>query len=309
MYVGIDFLIGEGRDPYVVDVNLGLPGGASEFDLTHRVFRGARSGVFARIEALSRRAHGSGFGRYLDSLTFLPALKAFKLWMDGQGPFPDDFHPMLRLEDKWVQYRVLSPIVPMPDTRPLGYPVPAGAYALAAREPGAVLKRRLGRGGRGFALVDGSTDLAAAVLERRPYGALLQERIDSKAGHWTFSLRAVAFAGEFVCAYANLARRPASNHAVLAFVTRGTALEVRPPEFEAVRFEERSWEARTWFGDREPAYLRHNLYEDEVARAAFVVPGPVLDRIEELAVRVERTYEGLDASRLPRAWFEEVRPG
>ena len=99
MYLGIDFLVTPAGDPLVVDVNVGLPGGAHEYDLTHRVRWGKPSGVFERIEALSRRAYGAPFSSYLDSLPFLAALKPFKLWMDGQGPPPADLHPALRLED------------------------------------------------------------------------------------------------------------------------------------------------------------------------------------------------------------------
>jgi hypothetical protein len=306
MYLGIDFLIGEGLDPYVVDVNVGLPGGAQEYDLTHRVFRGTPSDVFSRIEACSKRVYGLAFKDYLRSLAFIPGLKLFKLWMDGEGPFPADCHPALRLEDKWVQYQVLSPVVPMPETLTLGPSVPAVAFDLLARGRRLVLKRRLGRGGRGLSLIGNPDRLAEAAREPRPYGTILQEHIDSKAGPYTLSVRAVAFGGEFICAYASLALRPYSNHGILAFVTEGERLGLSPTEFETERFDERSWEAGIWFGEGEPAYLRHNLYEDEVARAAVVLPSPLAARLEALAVRIERVYEGLDMARLPRAWFEEA---
>ena len=66
-----------------------------------------------------------------------------------------------------------------------------------------------------------------------------------------------------------------------------------------------SWEAKLWFGDREPAYLTHNLYEDEVAAAALIVPQPLFCLPQQIAVRIERFYEGLDFAALPRACFED----
>jgi hypothetical protein len=137
-----------------------------------------------------------------------------------------------------------------------------------------------------------------------PYGALLQEHIDSRVDGHAFSLRSVAFAGEWICLYANLAPRPPSNHGVLAYVAEWDGPRLSAAVFDTVRFDERSWEAAIWFGRDEPAYLRHNLYEDEVARAAVLLPGPLLREVRELSVRVERLYEGLDPGALPEAWFE-----
>ncbi len=38
----------------VIEVNVGLPGGAEEYDRAHRVFCGGPSGVFAAIEETSK---------------------------------------------------------------------------------------------------------------------------------------------------------------------------------------------------------------------------------------------------------------
>jgi hypothetical protein len=116
MYLGIDFLIAPSGDPFVVDINTGLPGGAQEIDLAHRVLRGRPSGIFETIESISRRVYGLGFKDYLESLPFMAGLKPFKLWLDGQGPFPESVHPGLRLEDKWIQYGLINPQAPMPKT-------------------------------------------------------------------------------------------------------------------------------------------------------------------------------------------------
>lgn len=302
MYLGIDILVSPDRTPYVVEVNVGLPGGAEEHDRVHRVHVGGPSGVFARIEEISRRVYGLPFEGYLGSLPFLPALKAFKLWMDGQGPLPAELHPALRLEDKWVQYQILNRLVPMPETIVFDPSALEPAGAMLAKWGRLALKRRLGRGGRGFRMIRRFEDLATAAPGQP---ALLQRHVASRVEGYTFSIRALAFGGEFVCAYANLARREHSNHGLLAYVSEGASFGLSSREFSTERFDERSWEAKLWFGDIEPAYLRHNLYEDEVATASFLLPPPVLAMIKDMAVKIERIYDGLDFSSLPSACFEE----
>jgi hypothetical protein len=308
MYIGLDFLVDQALKPYLIEVNVGLPGGAQEIDLTHLVRRGTPSGVFARIETCSRRVYGMAFRDYLHSLPFVADLKPFKLWLDGQGPFPASLHPALRLEDKAVQYRILAPLALMPESLVADSEDPAGAAEFLRRHGRLVLKRRLGRGGRGLTVIDNPDDLAAALGNiSAPYGGLLQEYIESKVGPLSFSVRAVAFGGEFIGMYANLARRAVSNHGVLACVEEGPGRALAADQFQTVTFNQRSWEAEIWFGGAEPAYLRHNLYEDEVARTALLLPADVLAEIKALSVRVERFYEGLDFAALPPAWSERIR--
>ncbi len=304
MYVGIDFLIAPDLRPYVVEVNVGLPGGAQEHDLTCRVHTGRPSDVFRRIEETSRDVYGKPFRDYLDSLPWLESLKPFKLWMDGRGPLPGTFHPGLRLEDKWVQYQVLSPLVPMPETGVFGPADGPEAERFLARKSRLVEKRRLGRGGRDFRLIEGPEDLFRGRETSGDYGRLLQEWIDSRVGPYVFSLRSVAFGGRPICLYANLAFRPFSNHGVLAFVDSGDRLGLSEEKFETRHFDQRSWEAKIWFDRDEPDYLRHNLYEDEVATAALVLPSDVIASVREISVRIERIYESLDVSALPPAHFE-----
>jgi hypothetical protein len=305
VYLGIDFLIGPGLQLYVTEVNVGLPGGAEEHDRAHRVRHGRPSGIFARIEEISRRVYGRPFADYLGSLPFLPALKAFKLWMDGRGPLPAEFHPALRLEDKWVQYQVLSRVVPMPETAVFDPESLGTASARLANRGCLVLKRRLGRGGRGFRIIRRLEDLPAVAAGPPGPSQLLQEYIDSRVGGFAFSIRAVAFGGEFVCAYANLARREHSNHGILTLVVEGESFGLSDPDFRTERFDERSWEAKLWFGESEPAYLRHNLYEDTVASAPVLLPRPLLAALAGTAAKIERVYEALDFSALPAAVFEE----
>jgi hypothetical protein len=303
VYLGIDFLIGPGLEAYVVEVNVGLPGGAHEYDLTCRVHAGGPSDVFRRIEDISLDRYGAPFADYLASRPWLAGLKAFKLWMDGQGAFPGAVHPLLRLEDKWVQHSILSSRVRMPETIVFDPSNRDAAERFLARKGRVVAKRRLGRGGRDFRLIDGPEDLPAG--NPGPYGLLLQERIASRVGPYAMSLRSVAFGGEHVCWYANLAPRPNSNHGILAYVEAGGAFGLSGgPPLKTHLFDERSWEAKIWFGDREPPYLRHNLHEEEVAEEALVIPAAVLDDVKDSSLRIERYYENLDPAALPPALFD-----
>ena len=146
MYLGIDFLISPEQQPYVVEVNVGLPGGAQEYHLTHLVHFGKPSGIFERIEETSKRVYGKPFKEYLHSLPHIESLKPFKIWMDGQGPFPEGFHPGLRLEDKWVQYQLLKPVAPMPETQVFDPESLKDAESFLEKKGKIAFKRRLGRG-------------------------------------------------------------------------------------------------------------------------------------------------------------------
>src|SRR4030043_380768 len=85
MYLGIDFLITSQLQPYVVEVNAGLPGGAQEYHLTHLVYFGKPSDIFRQIEETSQRVYGKTFKDYLHSLPFIESLKPFKIWIGGKG--------------------------------------------------------------------------------------------------------------------------------------------------------------------------------------------------------------------------------
>ena len=306
MYLGIDFLISPEQNPYVIEVNVGLPGGAQEYHLAHLVHFGRPSDIFNRIEETSHRVYGRPFRDYLSS-SHIRSLKPFKIWMDEEGPFPKDFHPGLRLEDKWVQYQLLQAMVPMPETRAWPPQHTSEAEALFQEKKKWVFKRRLGRGGRGFRIIEDPSTLSGVAREGPP--SLLQEFIASTVEGWTFSIRSVAFGGEFMCMYANLANRSHSNHGDLAFISEGDVLGLSERAFQTRSFDQRSWEAGIWFGEADPPYLRHNLYEDVVAQTALLIPASVLGVIRETSIKIERFYETLDLSRLPKACFEEGEAG
>ena len=165
-----------------------------------------------------------------------------------------------------------------------------------------VLKRRLGRGGRNFKFIEESP--ALSILNSEGHPCLLQEYIESKVDGYTLSIRSVAFGGEFVCMYANLSNRFYSNHGFLTFVSEGESFGLSEKDFRTESFNQKSWEAEIWFEKETPSYLKHNLYEDEVAQTTLCLPEPILRTIKELSVKIERFYEGLDFSTLPEACFE-----
>jgi hypothetical protein len=303
MYLGIDFLITSELKLYLVEVNVGLPGGAHEYDLTHLVRFGKPSDIFRRIEWTSRKVYGKTFKDYLDSLPFIESLKPFKIWIDGMGPFPKTFHPGLRLEDKWNQYQLLRAIAPMPETIALDPEDLVGADRFIKRKKKVVLKRRVGRGGRDLQMISKPSDLWK--LNLIPHHYLLQEYVESKINGYSLSLRSVAFGGEFICMYANLSPRSTSNHGILTFISFGHPFGLSEKDFKTESFDQKSWEAEIWFGENEPQYLRHNLYEEEVAKATLLIPETFLRTIKELSVKVERLYDGLDLLNLPKACFEE----
>jgi len=304
MYLGIDFIIEPRLKPYLIEVNIGLPGGAQEYDLTHQVYLGKSSDIFSRIEEISFKAYGKKFKDYLHSLPFIESLKPFKIWMDGHGPPPDQFHPALRLEDKWVQYQLIKSIAQMPETIIFDPNNLSDADSFLKRKGKLVLKRRVGRGGRDFKII---SDIESLIqLNIRNHFYMLQEYIESKVEGFVFSLRAVAFGGEFLCMYANLSNRDYSNHGILTYVKKGEIFGISDLKFETVFFNQKSWEAEIWFGENYPSYLKHNLFEDEVLRGALILPEEIYQKIEETSVKVERLYESLDYSSLPKACFEET---
>jgi hypothetical protein len=303
MYLGIDFLITPELKLYLVEVNVGLPGGTHEYHLTHLVHFGKPSDIIRRIEWTSRKIYGKTFKDYLHSLPFIESLKPFKIWMDGMGPLPKTFHPGLRLEDKWNQYQLIKAIAPMPETMVLDPEDLVGADRFIERKRKVVLKRRVGRGGRDLEVISEPSALWKLNLMSHHY--LLQEYVESKINGYSLSIRSVAFGGEFMCMYANLSPRSTSNHGILTFISSGNPFGLTEKDFKTESFNQKSWEAEIWFGENEPQYLRHNLYEEEVLKATLILPEPFIRMIKELSVKIERLYDRLDFLSLSKACFEE----
>jgi len=303
MYLAIDFIITPELRLYLAGVNVGLPGGAHQYHLTHLVHFGKPSDIFRRIEWTSRKVYGKTFKDYIHSLSFIESLRSFKIWTDGAGPFPKTFHPGLRLEDKWNQYQLIKAIAPMPETIVLDPEDLVGADRFIERKKKVVLKRRIGRDEGDLQVI--SEPSALWKLNLIPHHYLLQEYVESKINGYCLFIRSVAFGGEFMCMFANLLPRSTSGHGILTFISSGSPFGLSERNFKTESFNQKSWEAEIWFGENEPQDRRHNPDEEEVAKTTLILPEPFSRTIKELSVRVERLYDGLDLSTLPKACFEE----
>ena len=108
-----------------------------------------------------------------------------------------------------------------------------------------------------------------------------------------------------MCMYANLSPKANSNHGILTFVSPGHLFGLKEKDFRRESFNQKSWEAEIWFGQNEPLYLRHNLYEEEVARTTLILPELIYTMIKKLSVTIEKFYEEINPASLPKACFEE----
>jgi hypothetical protein len=303
MYIGVDFLIDSRLNLYLSEVNTGVPGGAQEHDLIHRVKYGSPSGIFDRIDTLAQQSFGLTFYEYINSLPFIDDLRALKIWMDGQGPLPTDPAPELRLEDKWIQYLLLSKGNTMIPTRIYDRECQKTFQDMSGGRKPFVLKKRMGRGGKGFLLVEDISNLEEFGLENRLY--LIQPYIKSQIGGLKLSVRAAAFMGEFLCMFANLSPRLTSNHGFRFFVTPGEDLRISDDRFKAREMIQKSWEADVLFQGNIPGYLDDTLRREDIAEAELIIPRSSYRMIERTAASISRLYMDLDCTSLPRAYIEE----
>jgi len=71
MYIGADFLIDKDLRLYLSEVNTGVPAGAQEFDFVYEAKHKKPSGVFQKIESLSKKYTGKNFFDYINGLPFI----------------------------------------------------------------------------------------------------------------------------------------------------------------------------------------------------------------------------------------------
>jgi hypothetical protein len=301
MYLAIDFLITPELKLYLADVNVGLPQGAHQYHLAHLVHFGKPSDIFRRIEWTSRKIYGKTFKDYIHSLPFIESLKR----TEGAGPFQKTFHPGLRLLDKWNQYQLIKAIAPMPETIALDLEDLVGADRFIERKKKVVLKRRVGKDEGGLQVISEPSALWKLNLIAHHY--LLEEYVESKINGYCLLIRSVVFGGEFMCMVANLATTSTSTspHGILAFISSGNPFGLSERNFRTESFNQKSWESEIWSAENEFQDQRDNPDEELVAKATLVLPEPFSRTIKELSVRVERLYDGLDLSALPKACFEE----
>ncbi len=310
MYTGADFLIDKDMNIYLSEVNTGLPGGAQEYDLIHRLLFNRASGVFLKIEKICREQYKKPFKKYIRELSFFKDLKTLKIWMDEQGPPPVNPDNYLRLEDKWVQYLVLSgnyPVIPtvLFNKENLGYFKEA-----LLQDQCFILKRRFGRGGRGFRKIlnlSGLDNLIESEITsnfyiQQPY---LNSTVKCGKDMFRLSLRALSFAGKFICMYANISKKVTSNHGFLFYVNPDKHLGIKGCSFNITLVTKRAWEAHIFFGKDMPDYLYHNLNEEQVSDSVLNIPQDIYEKIIKISTSISRFYMELDASELPKCYLEE----
>ncbi len=306
MYIGADFLIDRGENLYLSEVNTGVPAGATEYDLVFHCRHRRPSGVFDRIEALAQENFGCGFADHIQALPWIDDLVSLKIWMDGKGPPPRDPHPAHRLEDKWIQYSLLSQAFPAISTWLWDEAGRTQAARLLSRDGRVILKRRLTRGGRGLRLVTDARELDSLRLPPRLY--LLQPYVDSRIGEYALSLRAAAFAGRFLCMFASLAARQTSNHGIRFFVHPGKALGLVPQDFQIRKIVQKAWEADIFYRGDPPDHLYRDIWEERIAEAVLVLPEALWQRIQHISAEISGLYSRLRFPDLPLSYIEEVAP-
>jgi len=301
MYLGLDLLLSPDKKIYLSEVNIGLPGGAFEYDIAHKTIFGEPSDVFEKIEEKSQRYFKKSFRDYIHSLPFIDELKEFKLFLDRERSLPLKLNPVLRLEDKWVQYQLLNKKIQMPYTEIFNSDDPQQIEKFKKKFGGISLKKRTGRWGKGFEVVkDGNFSKAVYDV---PY--LIQEYIVSKVNHYLFSIRVVSFEGEFICMNGDLSTAHDSKWRYVVFIEEGKEVSLKDDPFEIVDFEGISWEGEVWYDGKIPEHQKLNLIGDKVAKTILYLPSEIIFKVKKIAEDVGKIYMNLDFSKLPQAWFEK----
>ena len=314
MYLGIDFLLEDAGTFYVSEVNTGLPGGAREYDLVYRAIFKRPSGVFEKIDSISRENFGKPFKNYIREQASFDELKALKIWMDGKGVRPEIKAKDLRLEDKWVQYLILSDRFPMVRTE-LYDPGNAETYIRRIRKEGPlILKRRLGRGGNGFLEISEESQIRQVEEHGLPEDfyivqPYLKSEIKTDNRSYRLSVRVIVFAGKFICIFANLSEGRTSNHGIRFFIETESDIKktgIKDEDFKVEEVSEKAWEADIFYGDEIPPHLYHNLYEETIAETVVNMPCSIYNDIIKTAISINGFYDLLDFNKLPRCWIEEA---
>jgi len=301
MYIGLDFLLSDKKKIYLSEVNIGLPGGAFEYDIAHKTVFGKASGVFEKIERVSEKFHMKSFRDYIHTMPFIEELKEFKLFMDRLRPIPSKLHPVLRLEDKWIQYQLLNEKFLMPYTEIFNPSDSKQIESFQNKFKKIALKKRTGRWGKGFEVIE-DVKFSEAVREI-PY--LIQEYIVSKVGNYLLSIRAVSFEGEFICMSGDISESHDSKWRYVIFIEEGEKISLRDDSFEIIDIEGISWEGKIWYNGNIPEHQKLNLIGDKVANTILYLPQEIISEIKKLSEEIGKIYMNLDFSKLPEAWFEE----
>ncbi len=301
MYIGADFLVDRDSRLYLSEVNTGIPAGAQEYDFVYRMKFGKPSGVFQRIESLAQRYFGKTFREYMQGLPFMDDLRLLKIWMDGKGPFPERPDKALRLEDKWIQYLILSKSYPMIPTEIFLPEKEKRVMELLSRKIPVVFKKRYGRGGKGFVLIKGREEFRRAGLSENAF--IMQPYVESSIGSYKLSIRAASFMGHFLCMFASLSQKLTSNHGIRFFIAPGDDLKITKIDFKIEKIVQKSWEADIFYKGSIPEYLYGDVYEEWIAQAEIVIPEHLYQDIQRISASISKLYRDMDFDSLPESYL------
>lgn len=301
MYIGADFLIDRDLRLYLSEVNTGIPAGAQEYDFVYRTKFGKPSDVFQCIESLTQRYFRKPFRVYMQSLPYMDDLRALKIWMDGKGAFPEKPEKALRLEDKWVQYLILSKSYPVIPTEVFLPEKEEKIVRLLWGGNSVVFKKRFGRGGKGFLVVKGGEEFRRANLAKNEY--IMQPYVESIIGSYTLSIRAASFMGHFICMFGSLSPKNTSNHGIRFFISPGEGMKITKKDFKIRKIVKKSWEADIFYKGDIPDYLYHDVYEERIAEAELIIPKRLYREIQRISASVSGLYRDTDFNSLPESYL------
>ncbi|MBI5374282.1 MAG: hypothetical protein HZA77_02540 [Candidatus Schekmanbacteria bacterium] len=304
MYLGIDFLIAGDGTPFISEVNIGLPGGAFEYDVASRLTYGRSSGIYDRIDEIAKKVYGRSFSDYITSTPWFEEHRKFKIWLDRKGPLPQKLYPLFRLEDKWVQYEFLKEKFNLPYSE-IYTGKAEQVEKMIERFGKTALKRRAGRWSKGFRAIAGIADLP--LLENElPEEYICSQFITSKISDYLFSVRANVFEEEFLCLSGDLTPSYQSKWRFIVAVEEGKGLQLRDEHFETVDVCEPAWEGEVWCKDMEiPEHMKLNLTSDMAALTIAYLTKKTIKDIKETSLKIGKFYDSLDPETLPKAFFEK----
>ncbi len=301
MYIGADFLIDKDLRLYLSEVNTGIPAGAQEYDFVFRTKFEKPSGVFQRIESLAQRYFRRSFSEYMQGLPFMDDLRALKIWMDGRGPFPERPNKALRLEDKWVQYLILSKSYQVIPSEIFFAQKEKKVIRILSRGVPVVFKKRYARGGKGFVLIKDPEEFRGANLAEYEY--IMQPYLESSIDSYKLSVRAASFMGHFICMFGSLSRERTSNHGIRFFVLPGEGLKITKKDFKIKKIVQKSWEADIFYKGDIPDYLYRDVYEERIANADLIIPERLYGDIRKISAAVSELYRDMDFDFLPESYL------
>jgi hypothetical protein len=118
------------------------------------------------------------------------------------------------------------------------------------------------------------------------------------------SIRAIVFAGRFICMFANLAPRITSNHGIRFYINPCDRFGVEDENFNIVEITEKAWEADIFYGENIPPHLYHNLYEEDISDSFINIPDKIYKEIIDTAISISNFYKNLDEEKLPPCYLE-----